>query len=71
MPPWRSFYGLNQTASPLLYNAWHTDVGIVSTLCGSAAGAGACAGFNSEGKLFAATDKTVAAPGVTLWVRSA
>ena len=70
-----SYYGLNSTASALLFTAWHKEPGVVASACDAAGAAGvsgagaACAAFNSDGKMFVAGGQTVAAPGKTTWVR--
>ena len=61
-----SYYGLNETAGPLAMMAWHTDLGVLSTLCSSDP---TCAGFTSLGGLYLYTNATMAAPGVTLYTR--
>jgi hypothetical protein len=62
-----SFYALNQTASGRALQAWHTDAGVLSTLCSTDP---SCQGFSSAGNVYIDVSNTVAAPGVTLWVRA-
>jgi alpha-N-acetylglucosaminidase len=63
-------YGMNITggSSPLLASLWHTDSGVLASLCGWTDSG--CEGFSSRGFLLAnASADTVAAEGVTLWLR--
>jgi len=59
-------YGLNETAGPVLVQAWHTDIGVLSTLCTAAQGV--CGGFNSNGVIYHDVSQTVAAPGINLYI---
>lgn len=64
--PGYTTFGLNQTAGPAIFTAWHTDTGVLSSLC--AADPTGCGGFNSNGVLYTDVSSTVSAPGVTLYV---
>jgi alpha-N-acetylglucosaminidase len=62
------FWGNNETAhSPLIVAAWHTDAGVLGTLCATDPG---CGGFSSGGRLYTDTSTRAPAPGVTLYVRA-
>lgn len=61
-----AYFGLNVSSSCLTHNAWHRDSGVLAVLC--AADAAGCAGFASNGNLYSCAEKTVASPGVTLWI---
>jgi hypothetical protein len=59
-------YGERLPPSPLIFAAWHVDVGVVGALC--AADPTGCAAFSSDGVLYSSASKLVHAPGVTLYL---
>jgi hypothetical protein len=62
-------YGMNISKSPLLASLWHTDPGVLSSLCGWKDSG--CQGFSSRGFLIAdaGSAHTVQSQGVTLWLK--
>ena len=60
-------YAVNTTSAPIITATWHTDAGVLSTLCDS--DPTACLGFNSNGLLITNVTTTTTADGVTLYVR--